>query len=96
MFSFDEADYSENLICLRSVPDPCPRCGSQDIHHSRLRTWLERARWRLTGRVPYRCHDCEWRGWRSEPVAVAGDMIRRIHRDLTDAELERLDPEHRS
>ena len=96
MFSFDEADYSENLICLRLVPDPCPRCGSQDIHHSRLRTWLERARWRLTGRVPYRCHDCEWRGWRSEPGPSAGDTIRRIHRELTDAELERLDPKHRS
>ena len=96
MFSFDEADYSENLICLRPVSDPCPRCGSQNIHHSRLRTLLERARWRLTSRVPYRCHDCEWRGWRTETAAVAGDMIRRIHRDLTDAELERLDPKHRS
>jgi len=57
---------------------------------------LERARWRLTGRVPYRCHDCEWRGWRTETAGGAGDMIRRIHRDLTDAELERLDPKQRS
>jgi hypothetical protein len=45
--------------------------------------------------VPFRCHECEWREWRSEPVPVAGEMIRQIHRDLTDAELERLDPERR-
>jgi hypothetical protein len=28
-------------------------------------------------------------------VPSAGDTIRRIHRELTDAELERLDPERR-
>ena len=79
---------------MRSVHSPCPRCGSQNIHHSRLRNWVERVR-RLTGRVPFRCHDCQCRVWRTEPVAPTGDMIRRIHRDLTDAELERLDPERR-
>jgi hypothetical protein len=77
-----------------AVSEPCPGCRGHDIHHSRLRTPLERIRWRLTGRVPYRCHSCEWRGWRrAETPRAAAEALRRIHRDLTEAELERLDPE---
>jgi predicted RNA-binding Zn-ribbon protein involved in translation (DUF1610 family) len=88
---------AKNLLSFETVTLPCPRCGSHDIHHSRYRTWFERARWRVTGRVPYRCHDCEWRGWRSDAaVRVSGESLRRIHRDLTEAELERLDPERRA
>jgi hypothetical protein len=80
---------------LGSVSDPCPRCGSHNIHHSRLRTWFERARRRVTRRAPYRCRKCEWRGWRHDDARASGDTIRQIHRELTDAELERLDPDRR-
>jgi hypothetical protein len=47
---------------------------------------------RVTGRVPYRCHTCNWRGWRKD-VRPGARELREIHRDLTDAELERLEPD---
>ena len=69
----------------------CPRCTGA-MHHSRPRSWVERARRRLTGLVPYRCHTCNWREWRND--AVPGlDGPREIHRALTEAELERLEPD---
>jgi hypothetical protein len=76
------------------VSESCPGCGAHDLHHSRLSGRLERIRWRLTGRVPYRCHSCQWRGWRrGDSTRSSAEALRRIHRDLTDAELERLDPD---
>ena len=71
----------------------CPRCGSADVHHSRLRSWIETLRVSVTGRAPFRCHHCDWRGWRREARPRSGAQIREIHHDLTDAELEKLDPE---
>ena len=62
------------------------------MHHSRLRSWVERARRRLTGRVPYRCHSCNWREWRND-AGPEPHGPREIHRALTDAELERLEPD---
>jgi hypothetical protein len=62
------------------------------MHRSRSRSWFERFRRRLTGRVPYRCRVCHWRGWRIEP-ADSADGPREIHRALTDAEIELLEPE---
>ena len=46
----------------------------------------------VTGRVPYRCRRCNWRGWREH---LAGDTAKTgdVHRELTDAELEELEPE---
>jgi len=76
----------------------CPQCGSDDVHHSRPRSWAEQLRGRLTGRTPFRCHACDWRGWRREP-GVHGEPLahlREIHPDLTDAELERLELEQRT
>jgi hypothetical protein len=43
--------------------------------------------------VPFRCHACEWRGWRRE-VAQAAHGLREIHRALTDSELARLEPDN--
>jgi len=63
------------------------------MHHPRARSWLERARRHITGRVPYRCRSCNWRGWRTE-ITPDAHQIREIHRALTDAELERLEPDH--
>jgi hypothetical protein len=62
------------------------------MHHSRTRTWIERLRRRMTGRVPYRCRACGWRGWRHEP-AEGLHGPRKVHRELTDAEIERLEPD---
>jgi hypothetical protein len=40
----------------------CPKCGSE-THRSRARGVWERFRKQLTCKRPYRCHNCEWRGW---------------------------------
>ena len=42
----------------------CPKCQSAEIHRSRSKTKWEMWRRELTGRRPYRCHICGWRGWR--------------------------------
>jgi hypothetical protein len=51
---------------------------------------VERLRRRLTGRVPCRCHACNWRGWRREFAPNNGGP-REIHRALTDSELAKLE-----
>ncbi|HEX4346061.1 MAG TPA: hypothetical protein VHZ73_00725 [Vicinamibacterales bacterium] len=76
------------FVAVRLV---CPACGGSRIHHSRPRSVRERVRRVLTLRVPYRCHACGWRGWMRETGATSPDGPRPIHRDLTDAELERLE-----
>ena len=47
---------------------------------------------RVTGRVPFRCHACNWRGWRAELAPGIGP--REIHRALTDSELAKLEPDN--
>lgn len=68
----------------------CPNCGHHDVHHSRFRGWTERLRFNLTGRLPFRCHQCDWRGWRHD-VARSSDSVREVHRQLTDEQLDDLD-----
>ena len=41
----------------------CPKCGSDNIHRSRAKTTWENWRKETTGKRPYRCHACSWRGW---------------------------------
>lgn len=41
----------------------CPKCNSEDVRRSRTRSRWERWRKEITGRRPYRCRRCEWRGW---------------------------------
>ena len=41
----------------------CPKCSSQDIHRSRAKSQWESWRKELTGKRPYRCRACGWRGW---------------------------------
>src|SRR5438067_76218 len=41
----------------------CPKCKSLDVHQSRAKTRWEAWRKRITGRRPYRCRACRWRGW---------------------------------
>lgn len=41
----------------------CPRCTSDRVHSSRPRSTWEAWRKALTGKRPYRCRHCTWRGW---------------------------------
>lgn len=41
----------------------CPKCQSLSVHRSRSRNPWERWRKEITGKRPYRCADCGWRGW---------------------------------
>jgi hypothetical protein len=54
---------------------------------------VERVRRLVTRRSLFRCHSCGWRGWRRIPPPPAVKP-REIHRDLTETELERLDPDN--
>jgi hypothetical protein len=46
----------------------CTACGSSRVFPSRRRNIFERARHGLTGREPFRCHQCGLRTWRAAPV----------------------------
>ena len=63
------------------------------MHRSHARSWVERLRRRVTARTPFRCSACGWRGWRVEPDERR-QGLREIHRALTEAEIERLDPDN--
>jgi hypothetical protein len=41
----------------------CPKCNSQDVRRSQTRSRWERWRKEITGKSPYRCRRCSWRGW---------------------------------
>ena len=47
-------------------------------------------RFNVTGLLPFRCHQCDWRGWRKD-VAPRGETLREVHKQLTEDELEKLD-----
>jgi len=44
----------------------CPKCQSDLIHRSRSRSRWEQWRKQITGKRPYRCSKCGWRGWAIE------------------------------
>ena len=41
----------------------CPQSRSDAIRRSRTRSRWEELRKELTGKRPYRCDECGWRGW---------------------------------
>jgi hypothetical protein len=76
------------------VVEQCPRCGGRDVHHSRMRNWVERLRGRVTSHVPFRCYDCEWRGWSDDAAArqrTPYETRRILHRAPSDEDLDQLD-----
>ena len=73
------------------MPQSCPRCGGA-AHRSRTRSWFERVRRSVTGRVPYRCRLCNWRGWLEHVSDVSKTASGEARRELTDEELEELEP----
>jgi hypothetical protein len=71
---------------------PCPVCHAP-LHRSRARSWVERLRRRVTGRAPFRCSACDWRGWRVVEPEGSPEGAREIHRALTEAEIELMEPD---
>jgi hypothetical protein len=49
----------------------CPKCSSKDLRPSHTRNRWERLRRDITGKRPYRCRACQWRGWRK--IALGDD-----------------------
>jgi hypothetical protein len=45
----------------------CEKCGCEALERSRSRSRFETWRQRWTGKKPFRCHNCGWRGWRFDP-----------------------------
>lgn len=58
--------------------DRCPKCSSSDVHRSRAKSRWEQWRKSLTGKRPFRCRACKWRGWGVDPGLT-----------FTEAEIER-------
>jgi len=42
----------------------CPKCNSTKLRRSPTRNRWERWRKEITGKRPYRCRTCQWRGWK--------------------------------
>jgi hypothetical protein len=42
----------------------CPKCHSTSLRRSPTRNRWERWRKEITGKRPYRCRACQWRGWK--------------------------------
>ena len=46
----------------------CPKCNSKDLRRSQTRSRWEQWRKAVTGKRPYRCRTCQWRGWKKVAV----------------------------
>jgi len=57
--------------------DTCPSCGSHRVFRSKTRTAFERFRRQFTMKRPYRCHNCNWRGWAPDGMhtVAPGDVL---------------------
>ena len=86
----------------------CPKCWATRILPSRTRSTWESWRRRITGKRPFRCHLCGWRGWGDDFKAYFGDetpageieggdarpfSVGRSRRGFSAADLSRLDGE---
>jgi hypothetical protein len=72
------------------------------VYPSRLRNGIETLRHRLTDKQPYRCHECDWRAWRSIEMMPADpdvhpDDLRtgRSSPPVSSTDLDPLDPTRR-
>ncbi len=50
----------------RAIPAICPKCNAPALHRSHAQTRFEQKRKHVTGKRPFRCHVCGWRGWFEE------------------------------
>ena len=78
---------------------PCHKCGSLHARRSRTRNTWERVYRALSGKRPFRCQACNWRGWRVDPSpfydysqepAINSDRSEREPLDLDALTIERL------
>ena len=76
----------------------CPACGSTRVYPSRLRNRLERVRQMVTGKQPYRCHECSWRKWHDVEIHqdnadVHPEDLRtgRVSQPVSSNDLDKLD-----
>lgn len=52
----------------------CPKCHSKSLRRSRTRNRWERWRKEITSKRPYRCRECQWRGWLSVSIDIDEPM----------------------
>ena len=74
----------------------CPKCHSASLRRSATRSRWERWRKEITGKRPYRCRACRWRGWKRIGI-VEEDVVPSHGRaseapNLKGTALARLDP----
>ncbi len=62
--------------------DRCPKCQSQRVHRSRTRSWIERFRRTFTGKAPFRCSQCGWRGWAFDFGPSSGAAAQPVAHDV--------------
>jgi hypothetical protein len=55
----------------------CPKCKGGDIHRSRAKSTWEGWRKKLTGKRPFRCMACGWRGWAVDVGPTFSDAERK-------------------
>ena len=68
--------------------DICPKCASEDVHRSHTRSTWESWRKTITGKRPYRCHACEWRGWGPDFGARFGDDDAQLLNERTASDVQ--------
>ena len=76
----------------------CPKCQSQNVHRSQLRSKWEEWRKRITDKRLFRCQECQWRGWAPDAGPNFTDVQRAMAEralapdppNLRDTELSRV------
>jgi predicted RNA-binding Zn-ribbon protein involved in translation (DUF1610 family) len=61
--------------------EPCVKCGSRNVHRTRVRSMYERFRKLHTPARPFHCDDCGWRGW-LVPLERAASVDEIVESDL--------------
>jgi hypothetical protein len=56
----------------------CPKCKSAHVHRSRTKSRWEAWRKDITGKRPYRCRACGWRGWAIDSGPKFGDIEKEL------------------
>lgn len=57
---------SSPWLSSQVAPAICPKCNAPALRRSHAQTRFEERRKHVTGKRPYRCHVCGWRGWFDE------------------------------
>ncbi len=52
------------------MPHTCPKCGKYALHRSHSQNAAEHLIKTLLPIRPYRCSECQWRGWRLRKRSV--------------------------